>query len=175
MAIDLSKELKAAERKISEYSRLGQAIPTNLLDYYTNLLSAVGRITSEGGGGRVSSRSVSFGSLTPVILNSSAVVATGTGKVTSFYYSNGTATAHFLQVHIGTEAPSFAAVPLYSFRIRANADLLIGDDYWNDAPAVNLAIGAAIYFVRSSTEGTFTGVTLTGAGATLECHIESTL
>jgi hypothetical protein len=127
------------------------------------------------GGGRTLARLVSFGTLTPAILNSAAVAAAGTAKVASMYYSNGTTTAHFLQIHVGTAAPAAGAVPLYSFRIRASSDLLIGDDYWNDAPASALAIGASLYFVRSSTEGTFTGVTLTGAGSTLEVHVESTL
>lgn len=56
MAIDLSKELEAAERKIKQYSKLNQAIPKDLLDYYTNLLSAVG--SSGGGGGGITQTQV---------------------------------------------------------------------------------------------------------------------
>lgn len=88
--------------------------------------------------------------------NATLNVKASTGNVFSLYCNNENAAEQFIQLHNTATVPAGAAVPLYSFRIPAAGDVLIGTDFFTNEGA-NFSTGIAFAF--STTKDTYTAGT----------------
>lgn len=80
------------------------------------------------------------------------------GNVFSVYCNNENASDRFLQLHNTATVPAGAAVPLYTFRVPATGDVLIGTDFFT-AKGGRFTTGIAFAF--STTKDTYTAGTNT--------------
>lgn len=88
--------------------------------------------------------------------NATLNVKTSAGNVFSLYCNNENAADRFVQLHNTATVPSNPDVPLYTFRVPAGGDVLVGSDFFS---AAGVAFTVGIAFAFSTTKDTYTAGT----------------
>lgn len=88
--------------------------------------------------------------------NATANVKATPGNVFGLYCNNGNVSDRYLHLHNTATTPSAAAVPLYTFRVPAGGDIVIGTDFFTQTGAY-FSVGIAFAF--STTKNTYTAGT----------------
>lgn len=88
--------------------------------------------------------------------NATANVKATAGNVLSIYCNNENAADRYVQLHNTGTTPGGGAAPLYTFRVPAGGDVLIGTDFFTQAGA---HFSTGIAFAFSTTKDTYTAGT----------------
>lgn len=83
-------------------------------------------------------------------------IKASTGNVFALYCNNENASDRFVQLHNTATVPAPAATPVYTFRVPATGDVLIGTDFFTNSGA---SFTTGIAFAFSTTKDTYTAAT----------------
>lgn len=88
--------------------------------------------------------------------NATANVKATAGNVFSLYCNNENAADRFVQLHNTATTPGAGATPVYTFRVPAGGDVLVGTDFFT---AMGAHFTTGIAFAFSTTKDTYTAAT----------------
>lgn len=88
--------------------------------------------------------------------NATLNVKASAGNVFSLYCNNENAADRYIQLHNTATTPAGGATPLYTFRVPAGGDVMVGTDFFTNAGA---NFGTGIAFAFSTTKDTYTAGT----------------
>lgn len=124
-----------------------------------NGLPVIMRLNSDGSTTlpvKPSTAAASPSRFTNIGANTTLNVKAGAGNVFSLSCDNTNAAARFLQLHNTATTPAGGAAPLYSFRVPASSQIIVGNDYFTNE-GVNFSTGIA--FAVSTARDTYVAAT----------------
>ena len=104
----------------------------------------------------LASSDYSFSNFSNLGANATLNVKATAGNVFALKCCNNNAAARYIQLHNTATTPAGGAVPLETFLVPANSEVIIGTDYFGPAGR-NFSTGIA--FAYSTTQGTYTAGT----------------